>query len=175
MIPILSISDPSKDLPVVQGTPAMRLSIELVPGNRWGNNLREILPAKSWDLLRRRCYAAAGNRCEICGGVGNRHPVEAHEVWDWNDGPPAVQRLVRLIALCPSCHECKHLGRAMAIGNGPKALRHLGKVNGISARDAHQMYISAMAEWKVRSTIPWQIELSWLDSQGVPVPGVASR
>ena len=38
-----------------------------------------------------------------------------HEVWDYDDAR-RVQRLVRLIALCPACHEVKHLGLAAKRG-----------------------------------------------------------
>jgi hypothetical protein len=63
----------------------------------------------------------AGHRCELCGGVGgsNRgHTIECHEVWDYDDRT-WVQRLVRLTALCPACHEVKD--RCLTVCRHPAA------------------------------------------------------
>src|SRR3972149_12027864 len=94
-----------------------RLTIELVPGTTWFSNLRSILPKEDWDALRRPAYRLAGYRCEICGGRGDRYPVAAHEVWKY-DVRKHIQRLIRLIALCPACHEVKHIGLAGGRGRG---------------------------------------------------------
>ena len=52
-----------------------------------------------WDRLRKKVYQQAGSRCEVCGGTGPRHPVEPHEMWEFDEAN-RVQRLVRMIALC---------------------------------------------------------------------------
>lgn len=165
MIQTFSLADP--DISVQK--PSGNLTIELVPGNRWGTNLRTILSKAEWDKLRKVCYATAQNQCEICGGKGIRHPVEAHEVWHWDD-VKITQRLVRLIALCPSCHDVKHIGRAFAIGHGPRALGHLAKINGWTMRQARDCYDQAMVQWHAKSNIPWKLDLSWLETQGLRVP-----
>jgi hypothetical protein len=46
------------------------------------------------------------------------------EVWDYDDAR-MVQRLVRLIALCPAYHEVKHLGLAGRCSRLGPALAHL--------------------------------------------------
>jgi hypothetical protein len=74
-----------------------------------------------WERLRLAAATAAGNRCEICGGRGRRHPVECHDVWEHDDGRRR-QRLVRLIALGPACHEVKHLGLVAKRGRHGAAL-----------------------------------------------------
>jgi hypothetical protein len=56
-------------------------------------------------------------------------------VWDYDDGRQE-QRLVRLIALCPACHEVKHLGLAAKRGRHAASLAHLAKVNGWTTDDA---------------------------------------
>ena len=109
-----------------------RLTVELVPSTCWWSNVRSHVAPAVWERLRRATAAAAGNRCEICGGRGRRHPVECHEVWDYDD-TTRVQRLVRLIALCPACHEVKHLGLAAKRGRHGAALAHLARVNGWTA------------------------------------------
>ena len=98
-------------------------------------------PSDDWDLVRRAVYRQAGNRCEVCGGRGPRHPVECHEVWVYDD-QRHVQRLERMIALCPACHECKHMGHANVTGHGARARRHLAQVNGWSASQVER-YVEA--------------------------------
>jgi len=72
------------------------LTIELVPKGQWGSNLRSELSTKDWDTLRRESYHLASYKCEVCGGVGPRHPVECHEIWHYDDAYH-VQRLDGLI------------------------------------------------------------------------------
>src|SRR6266542_2374238 len=62
-------------------------------------------------------------------GRGPEHPVECHEVWRYDDRTH-VQMLVRMIALCPACHQVKHLGFANVKGKGTQARAHLARVNG---------------------------------------------
>ena len=136
-----------------------KLTIELVPETAWGSNLRLVLSVKDWDVLRRACYEKAGFVCEICGGKGSNHSVEAHEVWEYND-KTHVQKLLRLIALCPSCHEVKHFGRAEAIGNRPRALMNLMQVNNWSRAYA-ESYIAQVYElWNARSNFMWTLDTS---------------
>jgi len=96
--------------------PVIRLGVELVPQPLWGTSIARRYP-RQWAKLRRGCYRAAGYRCEICGGRGLRHPVEAHERWRYDDdGDRGVQTLDGLIALCPDCHATKHLARSRKVG-----------------------------------------------------------
>lgn len=57
------------------------LQIELVPSTAFGENLRKLLTKTEWDKVRKAVYKRAGYKCEICGGKGEKHPVEAHEEW----------------------------------------------------------------------------------------------
>jgi len=117
------------------------LTIELVPETCWGSSLHHELAKDQWDVLRRATYAAADNRCQVCGNnrrLGNRSAVDCHEIWQYHDDTH-VQRLAGLIALCPACHECVHMGRANAHGNADRAWAHLMRVNHWDAAqaDAH--------------------------------------
>lgn len=114
-----------------------------------------------WDKIRRKCYAAAGYKCEICGGKGSKHPVECHEIWDFGDGKIT---LTGLIALCPSCHEVKHIGLAGIRGRGEIALRHFMKVNGVSLAVAERYVRDAFALYHERSKREdWQLVVEYLD------------
>lgn len=142
----------------------MKLAIELVPETAWYANLRSELPKDVWDRLRRESYQRANYRCEICGGVGRTHPVECHEVWQYND-KTHVQKLVRLITLCPACHEVKHIGRAEVVGRYQPALKHFMQVNQLSLVQARQYIEDAVELWRERSEYDWQIDLSNLPKE----------
>jgi hypothetical protein len=137
------------------------LLVELVPQSSWGSNLRKELPKKEWDRLRRAQYALAGHVCEVCGGKGRRHPVECHEIWSYNDDTH-IQTLDGLIALCPRCHEVKHIGLAGVRGRILEAKRHLAKVNGWTLDQTIHHIAEAFALWNLRSRHPWTLDLSWL-------------
>ena len=142
----------------------MKLTIELIPSSLFGVNLRTALPSSEWDRLRREVYAAAGHRCELCGGRGPRHPVECHERWEY-DEEKHVQRLVGLIALCPACHEVKHFGFATVRGRGEIALAHLMRVNELTREQALAHVAHANEEWARRSAHPWTQDTSWLQAR----------
>lgn len=146
-----------------------RLQVELVPSTSWGNNLRALLTRSQWDKLRRATYKKAGNRCEICGGKGRRHPVECHEIWSY-DEIDCVQKLEGLIALCPACHLCKHPGFAETIGKLPVVYKQLMKVNEISRQEARDILVEAMRLWHKRSKKPWSLDLSWLREHDIDPP-----
>ena len=144
----------------------MKLTIELVPKGKLGANLRSELPKAEWDKLRTATYAAAGYRCEVCGGKGPKWPVECHERWEYNE-ETKVQHLIGLIALCPSCHEVKHIGRAGAVGRGKQAMQHLMKVNRWSLQEASDYINDAFETWNRRSREEWSLDLSWLQQNEV--------
>lgn len=115
-----------------------RLRIEMIPEPLWERSLKKELPDARWRRLRVDVVNAAGHRCEICGGQGRRHAVECHEEWAYDD-EQCVQRLVKLVALCPDCHMAKTPGRAGWLaslhpdtyGDLPYDVQeHLARVNG---------------------------------------------
>jgi len=143
-----------------------RLGLDLVPQSSFFQNLRSELRPRDWDILRRAAYQAAGNVCEICGGRGRRHPVEAHEVWDY-DAAGAVQRLAGIIALCPDCHMVKHFGLAQLRGQENKARKHLAKINGWTKQEVDNHIHESFIEWHERSATVWELDLSWLVDKGI--------
>jgi len=65
-----------------------------------------------WDVERKKCYAAASQRCEACGAARadawpNRW-LEAHECYDYQPNGHIVFN--RLVCLCPACHKFIHSG-----------------------------------------------------------------
>lgn len=149
------------------------LTIELVPRSSWYRNVRSNVSKAEWERLKKVTFGRARYRCEMCGGRGKRWPVECHEVFAYDD-ERYIQKLVRLLALCPSCHEVKHIGLAGVRGNHQRAVAHLARVNGWSREDA-ELYIEACFElWSRRSCHEWQLDLSYL-KQLAAVPPVDAR
>lgn len=140
----------------------MKLTIELVPKTSWGHNVRMLVTKAAWNEIRQKCYREAGNRCQVCNGVGKRHPVECHEVWHYDDAQE-LQTLRGFIALCPGCHKAKHLGQAFTIGRGEEALRHLARVNEWTIEEA-RLYIDEVFDtWLRRSQQAWKVDISFID------------
>lgn len=142
------------------------LEIELVPSTCFYNNLRSLLTKNSWDVLRKNCYKQAGNVCEICGGVGNKWPVECHEIWEYDDRKQ-TQTLTGLTALCPRCHEVKHFGCAELRGVGDRAMAWLMQINGWGKGRAQEYVNKAFNVWERRCLHKWTQDLSWLDGKNV--------
>jgi len=145
---------------------APRLTIELVPRTCWFSNVRDRVSREDWDRMRKQVYEHAGRRCEVCGGRGSRHPVECHEVWEY-DETTGVQRLVRLVALCPACHEVKHMGLAGIKGRGEIAAAHLAEVNGWTPQVTAVYIDQAFDVWKARSVQTWSFDVSALTAYGI--------
>ncbi len=139
----------------------MKLTSELVPKTAWYSNVRSNVPRSEWDVIRKKVYAAAGHVCEICGDVGKKHPVECHEVWEYDD-VTHIQKLARMVALCPACHSVKHLGRARIVGIYHIALQQLMKVNGWTYQDAEEYAAGVFIEYKERSKHNWKLNLDAL-------------
>jgi 5-methylcytosine-specific restriction endonuclease McrA len=142
----------------------MKLSIELVPQSSWGNNLRHEanIPKAKWDQLRRASYKKANYLCEVCGGRGPTHPVECHEIWEYDD-QTKTQTLKGLISLCPPCHQVKHIGFALSQGK-LETLEHLANINQMNPSEIEAYLIHVFNVWNERSQHQWKLDLSWLTS-----------
>jgi hypothetical protein len=105
----------------------------------------------------------------VCGGRGAEHPVECHEIWDYDDDR-LVQRLAGMIALCPACHEVKHFGLTRVRGIDGRAFEHLAEINGWT--DAvTQLYLDYVFEvWAWRSEHGWDLDLTVLADYGIAPP-----
>jgi hypothetical protein len=144
--------------------PPPKLTIELVPQTCWISNVRSHVTAAQWNTIRRATCKRSDLRCEVCGGRGTQHPVECHEVFEFDDRT-RVQTLVQLVALCPACHRVKHFGLAQGQGHGAQAFAHLCRVNGWRAEQAERYVEEQFALWKARSRHPWTVDLGLLESE----------
>lgn len=146
----------------------LKLIIELVPSSAFYSNVRSEVSRKEWDIIRKEVYKKAGHKCEICGDVGPKHAVEAHEIWSYNDRT-LIQKLEGMIALCPSCHQVKHFGFAQISGNGEKALKHFIKINKLTKKQAEKEIKKAFDIWAERSKKSWELDISLLKNYGINV------
>jgi 5-methylcytosine-specific restriction endonuclease McrA len=138
-----------------------KLTIELVPSTSWYTNVRSNVSKSEWDKIRKKCYAAASHKCEICGGKGRKHPVECHEVWDYDD-KLKVQKLTSLVSLCPSCHQVKHAGLSIMRGLERDVIFQLMAVNKYTRADAIKDIQDAFEVYHKRSDSTWDVNINYI-------------
>lgn len=152
----------------------MKLDIELIPATCWFSNVRSAVSKKRWDRIKIQVSDKAWSTCEICGGVGPKHPVECHEIWSYDDHNQ-IQKLVGMVALCPDCHQVKHLGFAQTQGKGDQALQHLMKVNNLTQPQAEKYVKRAFERWARRSQKKWALDISHLSEYGIDTSKIKER
>ena len=135
---------------------------EMLPVTTWEQNIRHKMGPDVWDRIRKHAYRAAGFRCEICGTRGK---LEAHELWRLVN-ETSVQKLVRILALCPLCHKAHHLGIARRLGMYDDVRKHLKWVNGWSEKELSEAIQDTYEIWEQRCEWPWEVDISWLYDSG---------
>lgn len=146
-------------------SPDGALYVDMVPSSCWFTNVRYCIASKDWDRLRRFIYARAQHRCEICHA---RRRIECHERWTY-DARTLTQKLIRLIALCHSCHEATHFGLASMRGRATAAGEHLMRVNGWTYEMTREHIEGASELYHRRSTYTWHLDLSILTDAGIEI------
>lgn len=148
--------------------PEPKLTIELVPQTCWFSNVRSNITNAEWTRLKKITAHNAGYKCEVCGGKGDKWPVECHEIWDYNDNH-LTQTLIGLIALCPSCHSAKHMGFTGLCGRDVEITCHLALVNGWSYHHAREYVEKQFEIWRERSKYHWLLDISWLSHLNISI------
>lgn len=151
-----------------------KLSLDLVPATCWFSNVRSAVSKKRWEKIRSQVASQAWDTCQICGGIGPRHPVECHEVWSYDD-TKQIQKLVGMVALCPDCHQVKHFGLAQVNGKGEIALKHLMKINEWTETRAERYVKAAFELWAERSKKKWKLDISHLSEYGIDTSKIKER
>ncbi len=145
-----------------------KLTVELIPSTCHFSNVRTTVTSAEWDKIRFLSYEKANNKCEICGDTGKNqgynHNVECHEIWYYDD-VNHIQTLTGLISLCPTCHQVKHIGRAIAIGKQVQCFKQLAKVNKWTREEILDHIARSFELHKKRSKYQWQLDLSLLESE----------
>lgn len=135
-----------------------------VPETCWWTSVQANVPDEIWENIARRVYKDWDYHCSICGGREPEHPVEAHEEWYYyvQDGY-FVQRLQRIIALCPSCHLVKHIGFARTQDRYNETIQHMAAVNKVSTEIAAEATYQAFKLWEQRNKVPWMLNVMHLE------------
>lgn len=142
-------------------TKKIKLDLDLIPESCFYSNVRSEVSKKQWDVIRKEVYSRAWHVCEICGTLPQKS-LHAHEVWEF-DSKNKIQKLVRMIALCPECHEVKHFGLANIRGRSEEALNHFMKINQMSRKDSLNHIDEQFKIWKERSKINWKLDIKYLE------------
>ena len=133
-----------------------------LPSSTHFQNPRTWMGKEKWDVVRKEVYKRANNVCEVCGGKGRRHPVEAHELWAFNL-KTREQILIRFVALCPMCHRLQHMGLAGIHNttkklNGAELAKHYNKLTN-SQINFDELYEMGMAIYEKISGDEYKIVL----------------
>lgn len=123
---------------------------------------RTILGRKVWDEMRKKCYADAKHKCEICGAEGKMH---AHELYDI-DYTTQTAIFKRCVCLCPKCHvKCIHTGRALTLYKKRSPL-----MTKEALLDGAEHAFKIIYEYNAthRSSEPLRVFSTWLDYMKEP-------
>lgn len=139
----------------------------LIPTKTWYNNLRRIVPASEWTIVRKAAYEYANHHCLICGTTNVQ--LHAHEAWSFNY-QEAHQQLVGILALCEWCHYCQHLGHAGILIDEKKLdekklADHWCRVNKLPEEEFKRQKELAFRLWRLRNRFPWKL----VDKMGNPI------
>lgn len=153
----------------------MRLTVELVPKTAWWSNVRSNVNRVEWEQCKAYARAKTGGTCIICGdsglNQGYRYPVEAHEIWDYDDHNQ-IQTLVDIWPLCPMCHKVKHLGRTREVSSPEQWARvidHLARVNRWTGSTVERYVLLVFEIWRERSTVDWRLNIDMLTKVGIDI------
>lgn len=153
-----------------------RLLADTLPATLYGSHLRSILSLPQWNMLRAPVCVAARDACEICGMRVTRQGLatrpDCHELWSFDlsaDRTP-TQKLVRMVALCPSCHDTQHLSNLRARNKTSRAIHHLMVINGWTRQHALDDIERAEVRSADVSTCDWDLDLSVLTGR-IALPG----
>jgi hypothetical protein len=150
-----------------------KLELELIPDSCCGKNAREGIWKKEWTKIRKIVCWNANYHCEICKKsfwfLKSRQMLECNEVWEF-DREFAIQKLVRLEAICYLCHETKHwkffysswYSREESLLRRKK---HLQKVNSWNLEQTNAYIKEKLEEHRLNNQIiAWKLVISPLDT-----------
>ncbi|WOF81963.1 DUF5710 domain-containing protein (plasmid) [Pseudomonas sp. FeN3W] len=147
------------------------LFVDLIPASCFFKNVRSDIKESHWRVLSKLVRARAGGQCEICGAAEDPESgnyLDAHELWHY-DNATRVQKLMRIVSLCKSCHLYTHMGYANIQGKAEEAIAHKIKVSGLSRAEVDQEIEAAFKLWEQRNRGSWKLDLGILTDSGVRV------
>jgi hypothetical protein len=146
------------------------LVIDFVPKTCWCKKIRYALVPEDFKRLEGLVINRTNRQCEACGVKDpkqeTRMEVQARWEYDVSEGKH-VQRLVRLMAMCPDCHEVTHFGKACMDGRRDAAMVHLQKAANMSAENAQAHADAAYTRLRELNEHEWQLDLSLFTNNGL--------
>jgi hypothetical protein len=155
--------------------PKRVLKPAMIPIPLWNRSVCHVLGAKSsaWRSIRQQVIDAVFGKCEYCPKhYDNGKGMVCHEVWDYDDQNHTAT-LTDLALACRDCNFVLHPGAALEVGfrqeatgkgsiaqRGNQAVEHLSTVNGITAKEAHEILGRALKVHRERSGHSWQIGIA---------------
>jgi len=140
---------------------------QMSPETSPADTLQSLLTPESWHLIEQAALLEAGGSCEVCGD--GSQPCEAHELWEYrypsSDEIEGVQRLERLICLCPDCHQMMHPAVALLEGREADWLSWLKSVNEFSDDEAREAFEVVRLRATHASRFDWVLDLSRLGTE----------
>lgn len=140
------------------------LFVDLIPNTCWFKNVRTCIKSSDWDILRKYVYSRANYTCECCNLSTKQ--LDAHERWHY-DAETSVQKLVRIIALCKSCHLSTHYGYARVSDRESEAYDHLKRVRNFNDYECNDHIAEAFDVWRERNSQLWFLDLSLITDNGI--------
>ncbi len=149
-----------------------KIDIELVPLQAQGFNVRARVSKQNWEkictVIHKEATKTGRYKCQVCGenglSQGFKHPVECHEVWEYDDSK-RTQKLVGMLSLCPLCHKAKHIGLATQMGYGDKVKNHMAKHNGWTPSKVERHIKQSFKKIKSRSSKFYKLDLTYLNDK----------
>ena len=132
----------------------LRLTIEPIPNSSRLTSLSKLLPPARWDALRRTVYRQARYRCQACGREGRLH---CHEVWHYAEQTNR-QWLAGFLALCPDCHDAKHITTVYNDAQRARLLRHFLAVNGLTPSEGESCLRAALDRQRWLDQRHWVVD-----------------
>ena len=136
----------------------LKINSEPIPKSMHYVNLRSELSKEEWNFIKKLVYKRANYRCEICGQIGPKWPVEAHEIWKY-DEKNGIMKLDKIMALCPDCHLSHHLGFAQIKGKYEQAINHLKEINNFTEKELEIYLDKLWKDWERRNKINWKLDI----------------
>ncbi len=119
----------------------MKLTLELIPDTASGSSLYRLLTEKAWKAIRVKVLEEYNSQCVIYGANAGR--LNCHKQWEYDD-QTNIQRLVRLVILCPMCHLVKNMNTSYV--SFEELVQHFMRVNECSRQDFDEYYQQSREE-----------------------------
>ncbi len=140
----------------------LKLVIELMPQSVSGANIRKKTNSRTWEIIKRKAFRDADNKCQVCGATHDQNPLECHEQYEYDDSQKTMV-LKNFLCLCSECHRAQHADLARSNGRQDMVIDQLIKVNEMMEEEALEYIEQAINKMNNRSKKRWRLDTSFKD------------